>query len=178
MAAGAHANSMHATPDTHHSFRTIHSLRRTSVDPGDQAAGMDSRGSPAYTADMSTQIRPSKHTFVYDCADPAALAGFYAEILGWNVSPDSDEQWVDLVAPEGSAFGLSFQRVDDYVAPTWPEGPVPQQAHLDFDVPSIEEAAQVVEAAGATRHPVQPSETGSFAVFADPAGHLFCLCAE
>ena len=127
---------------------------------------------------MSSSIRVSKHTFVYDCADPAALAGFYADLLGWSVSPDSDDQWVDLDPPEGSAFTLSFQRIDGYVAPTWPDGPVPQQAHLDFNVPSIEEAAKIAEAAGATRHAVQPSETGSFAVFADPAGHLFCLCAE
>ncbi|MBL3686115.1 VOC family protein [Leucobacter zeae] len=127
---------------------------------------------------MSSHIRVSKHTFVYDCADPAALAGFYAGLLGWSIDPESDDRWVDLVPPEGSAFTLSFQRIDGYVAPTWPEGDVPQQAHLDFDVPSLEEAGRLAEASGAKRHPVQPSETGSFVVYADPAGHLFCLCAE
>lgn len=28
---------------------------------------------------------------------------------------------------------ISFQRIPNFVAPTWPEGPVPQQMHLDFD---------------------------------------------
>lgn len=132
----------------------------------------------AYTAGMSLNIRASRHVFVYDCQDPLALAKFYAELLGWSVDPDYDDQWVDLISPEGSAFTLSFQRIEGYVPPTWPDGPVAQQAHLDFDVPSIEEAARIAESAGARRHPVQPSETGSFMVFLDPAGHLFCLCAE
>ena len=73
-------------------------------------------------------------------------------------------------------MSLAFQRVEDYQPPTWPEGPRPQQFHLDLAVPDIDEAEPAVLAAGATVHEHQPSESGSFRVYLDPAGHPFCLC--
>jgi hypothetical protein len=42
-------------------------------------------------------------------------------------------------------------------------------------VPDIDAAEPAVLAAGATLHEHQPSETGSFRVYLDPAGHPFCL---
>ena len=81
-----------------------------------------------------------------------------------------------------AGFALACQQIDDYVRPTWPDGPVPAQSHLDLHVDSIEESTPLVEAAGATRHAHHPGEEGGigdagrFVVFVDPAGHLFCLC--
>ena len=37
---------------------------------------------------------------------------------------------------------IAFQLVKNYVKPTWPEGPIPQQAHLDFDVPNLDIAEE------------------------------------
>jgi len=34
---------------------------------------------------------------------------------------------------------LSFQRVENYVAPTWPDGNTPKQMHLDFEVDDLDE---------------------------------------
>ncbi|MBK0417867.1 VOC family protein [Leucobacter sp. CSA1] len=130
---------------------------------------------------MTTSIRAKKHVFVLDCPDAGALAAFYARLLGWSAQASSDSaDWVDVVPPEGEAGGLALacQQVDDYRAPEWPDGPIPQQAHLDFTVSSIERTAPIAESAGATRHPHQPSEDGTFTVFLDPAGHPFCLCEE
>jgi len=110
-------------------------------------------------------------TFVYDCPDPAGLAGFYAALLGWEIQ-DDDGDWVDLKPADGSSC-LSFQQVADYRAPTWPSQEVPQQLHLDVVVPDLDQGEADVLAIGATKTEHQPGE--SFRVFLDPAGHPFCL---
>jgi catechol 2,3-dioxygenase-like lactoylglutathione lyase family enzyme len=114
-----------------------------------------------------------------------ALGTFYSSLLGWELKtpgpdePDFDNpEWVSVI-PRGvttGGFSLAFQRVDDFTAPTWPNGPVPQQVHLDLWVDSIEDSTPAALALGATRHDVQPSEEGDFVVFLDPVGHPFCLC--
>lgn len=117
---------------------------------------------------------PRLDLVVLDCPDPRALGAFYARILGWEIE-SADDDWVDVRGP-GGGIGLSFQKVDGYQAPTWPEGPRPQHFHLDFDVADIDAAEPAVLEAGATVHEHQPSESGSFRVYLDPAGHPFCLC--
>lgn len=112
-----------------------------------------------------------------DCPDARALGTFYADLLGWEVKDDSDDDWV-TIGPVGSDDGwpaLAFQQIDDFVAPTWPGGDRPQQFHVDLRVPDLAEGEARVLAAGATRHEHQPSESGSFVVYLDPAGHPFCL---
>lgn len=68
---------------------------------------------------------------------------------------------------------ISFQRIPHFVAPTWPEGPVPQQMHLDFDVKDLDKAEAEVLALGATKSPFQSAT--NFRVYFDPIGHPFCL---
>lgn len=115
--------------------------------------------------------------FVLDCPDAAGLARFYAELLGWRREADEDGVWVDVLPPEeGAGYAIACQQIENYRAPTWPEGAVPQQVHLDFSVDSIEEAGAIAEAAGAVKHPDQPDDADGFTVFLDPAGHPFCLC--
>jgi hypothetical protein len=79
---------------------------------------------------------------------------------------------IDLVHKGGVT--LSFQRVEPYVAPTWPEGPRPKQMHLDFFVDDLDEAEAFVLGIGATKCADQPGER--FRVYLDPVGHPFCLC--
>jgi hypothetical protein len=110
-------------------------------------------------------------TIVFDCPDPAALAAFYAALLDWTVQPPEDG-WIDVRSPDGQC--LSFQRVDEYVAPTWPSQDVPQQLHLDVVVDDLAEAEAQVLALGATKAEHQPGTT--FRVLLDPAGHPLCLC--
>jgi predicted enzyme related to lactoylglutathione lyase len=128
---------------------------------------------------MSTSIRATSFAVALDCPDAASLAEFYAELLGWRIEFQVDApEWVDVLPPEGESVGFSIgcQQIEHYRAPDWPEGPIPQQEHLDFYVQNIEEAAMHAIACGAIRHEVQPSESGSFIVFLDPVGHPFCLC--
>lgn len=131
-------------------------------------------------------VRPLLDCFVLDCPDPMELARFYGDVLGWNLEDGSDDTWATLEPPggglkkdfPGGGTSLAFQRIDDFVTPTWPGGAHPQQFHLDFVVPVISEAEPAVLAAGATVHEHQPSEDGGFKVYLDPAGHPFCLCGK
>ena len=113
---------------------------------------------------------------VLDCPDPAALSDFYARLLGWNVE-STDDDWVALRSPQGGV-GVAFQKAADFVAPTWPEGPVPQQFHLDINVPDIAAAEAGVLALGAAKTGRPEPDAKGFRVYLDPAGHPFCLCAE
>lgn len=110
-----------------------------------------------------------------DCPDPRALADFYAEMLGWRVT-EEEENWVEVAGPDGRA--LAFQRVaEGYQPPQWPGQDMPQQLHLDFDVPraKIDEAERTIVALGAKL--VQHDDgKQSWRVYLDPAGHPFCLC--
>ncbi|MBT2385060.1 VOC family protein [Streptomyces sp. ISL-11] len=115
---------------------------------------------------------------VIDCPDPAALAAFYAAVLGWRVdADDSDPDWVWLTGPAGGPR-LAFQRAEDHRPPRWPDPDHPQQFHLDFDVEraDLERAHREVLALGATFLRDSGGGTCGFQVFADPAGHPFCLC--
>ena len=58
--------------------------------------------------------------------------------------------------------------------PVWPGADVPMQMHLDFFVDDLEATGARAVAAGATRHDFQPNSDHCF-VYADPAGHPFCL---
>ncbi|MFC5723068.1 VOC family protein [Streptomyces gamaensis] len=113
---------------------------------------------------------------VVDCPDPVGLGGFYAAILGGELDV-SDPEWVELRTPSGQHF--SFQAVEDYRPPRWPDPGHPQQVHLDFEVDGMEdvERAQAeVLALGATLLHDSGGKRRGFRVFSDPAGHPFCLC--
>jgi catechol 2,3-dioxygenase-like lactoylglutathione lyase family enzyme len=108
---------------------------------------------------------------VLDCPDPRALGAFYAGILGMRVNEDEDD-WV-VIGRDVGWRELAFQRADPYEPPRWPDPGHPQQEHLDIRVDDVDAAEEAVLALGATRLPTE-HESG-FRVFADPAGHPFCL---
>jgi hypothetical protein len=68
---------------------------------------------------------------------------------------------------------MAFQKVANYIPPTWPEGPVPQQLHFDFHVKDLDVGESKILAIGAIKHEVQPGT--NFRVYLDPEGHPFCL---
>lgn len=105
-----------------------------------------------------------------DCPDPHQLAGFYSIVTGWQIGYE-EEDWVQLDSDVGAT--IAFQRVSDHVPPVWPGNEHPQQLHLDFDVPDLDEGETRVLEAGARKADVQPGS--SWRVYLDPAGHPFCL---
>lgn len=109
-----------------------------------------------------------------DCADPRALATFYQSILGGEIYAIPDGRWVEVRTERGT---VACQRIELHRPPTWPNGDVPTQAHIDIEVPDLDEGERAVLRLGARKAEVQPSPE-NFRVFFDPAGHPFCLVID
>jgi catechol 2,3-dioxygenase-like lactoylglutathione lyase family enzyme len=106
------------------------------------------------------------HHVIFDCPDPLALARFYSRLLGTPITYQDDDFVV--VAANDRTSGLAFQRSPDQRPATWPDPAVPQQIHLDVMVEDVPGSYPAVLALGATK-------LDGDGVFADPAGHPFCL---
>jgi hypothetical protein len=136
----------------------------------------------------------------FDCADPAALAAFWAEVLGYTVQPPPEgfDSWPAALA----AFGVPESEWNSRSAILPTDGPRPRvffqqvpegkqvknRVHLDVRVAldlrgdermaALESEADRLEALGATRayrvDPSPPMEFG-FLTMRDPEGNEFCL---
>jgi catechol 2,3-dioxygenase-like lactoylglutathione lyase family enzyme len=117
---------------------------------------------------------------VLDCADVVELARFYKSLLGGVVNqPDPrwslGDDWATLHIEGG--FVLAFQRVRDHRPPKWPDPAHPQQFHLDLGVKDLDQAqADVLERGGTLLDGGDGKR--SWRIFADPAGHPFCLVRD
>ena len=119
---------------------------------------------------------PRLHLVLLDCPEPFELAKFYSALTGIAVETRpgcAPEDLTDIDLVHDSFPALSFQRVENYVAPTWPDGITPKQIHLDFEVDDLDDGERHVLSIGARKAEYQPGET--FRVFLDPVGHPFCL---
>jgi catechol-2,3-dioxygenase len=103
-----------------------------------------------------------------DAPDALALARFYADLLGMEVTYEGPEG--ALIAGDGKT--VLFQQVSGYNPPRWPDPAYPQQAHLDILVDDLDAGEARVLELGASR---LAGGAEQFRVFADPAGHPFCL---
>ncbi|MFI9825297.1 VOC family protein [Streptomyces sp. NPDC052013] len=115
---------------------------------------------------------------VLDCPEPRELARFYAAV-GGGTPVEEDPDWVVLQIPAGPR--LAFQRAKGYAPPDWPSADHDsQQFHLDFDAggtwEDVDAAEEKVLALGARVLDREDYERKDFRVYADPAGHPFCLC--
>jgi predicted enzyme related to lactoylglutathione lyase len=116
-----------------------------------------------------------KHQVVtFDAADLTAESRFWAGVLGGEVDEDGD--WHTVTVDGAPRIGV--QLAPEHTPPVWPDGPVKQQVHLDLWVEDFAEAHEQVVALGATVLKAAAGATSGddFQVYADPAGHPFCLC--
>jgi catechol 2,3-dioxygenase-like lactoylglutathione lyase family enzyme len=136
----------------------------------------------------------------FDCADPGALAEFWAEALGYRLQdpPKGFESWDEaleamgvpperrndasaVLDPDGAGPRLFFQRVPEHKQ-------VKNRVHLDVRaapglegdarMAALEAAAERLIAHGAgrlRRHEPAPPLGGGHIVMADPEGNEFCL---
>ena len=111
---------------------------------------------------------------VLDCPDMTVMADFYSALTGWPVV-HTDVDWISLKG-DGDVK-LAFQLAPDHVAPQWPNPGHPQQLHLDFIVDDADEGQALALGLGARLLDASP-EHKTFRVYADPAGHPFCLCTS
>ncbi len=105
------------------------------------------------------------HHLILDAADPQGSAAFWSALLGQPITYD-DGDFVVVSADEQTS-GIAFQRAPEHVEPTWPDPIIGQQMHVDVAVDDPELARAQVLALGARQLEDD--------VYADPAGHPFCL---
>jgi predicted enzyme related to lactoylglutathione lyase len=111
---------------------------------------------------------------VIDSHEPAALARFWADVLGWRVTEENDIE--SVVEPsEGSneadvAPDLLFLKVPD-------EKTTKNRLHLDLR--PKDQAAEVgrILALGARHADIGQGDDVSWVVLADPEGNEFCVLA-
>jgi predicted enzyme related to lactoylglutathione lyase len=106
-----------------------------------------------------------------DAGDPARLARFWGQVLGWPViDDDRGYSWI-------SASGDYTARPMIVFAPVPEAKSVKNRVHLDVS-PSGSDQADELErllALGATRVDVGQSDDVPWIVLADPEGNEFCL---
>ena len=110
---------------------------------------------------------------VFECGDPGRLAAFWGRALDTGPAY-GDADWLTL---EWEPVGrLSFHRVHDYRPPEWPGAAGGSQVHFDLLVDDLTQAASQVLALGASSlSDVLNPGPRAWQIFADPAGHPFCL---
>jgi len=106
-----------------------------------------------------------------DCADAAALAGFWAEVLGRPVSPGADAERAAIDATDpASGPRLSFQKVPEPKT-------VKNRLHLDLRSDRFEAECERLTGLGATALREFERPTIRWTTFADPEGNEFDLIA-
>jgi predicted enzyme related to lactoylglutathione lyase len=115
----------------------------------------------------------ARQVVVFDAADLAAESNFWAGLLGGTVEAEDD--WHSVCVAGEMRVGI--QLAPNHVPPEWPDGS-PQQIHLDLYVDDVRAAHDEVIALGARL--LKPADdvdsAEGYQVYADPAGHPFCLC--
>ncbi len=119
------------------------------------------------TSTTSITVSPTLASITFDCADPVALATFWAAVLD-RIAPterdDPDTSWAQL---PGSP-SLSFTKV--------PEGKAAKnRVHLDIDVADRGTTAARLIDLGATRVGDYDESGFTWTTLADPEGNEFCL---
>ena len=135
------------------------------------------------------QSFPVVRQVVLDTTDARALAEFYRQLLGWTYrpgdeppapgEPDSNgSDWLVLRDPDRGLV-IAFQGVAALPRATWPEGPIPQQLHLDMTVPDVAELDAQHERALSLGAELLQDRSGDpdepLRVYGDPSGHPFCI---
>jgi catechol 2,3-dioxygenase-like lactoylglutathione lyase family enzyme len=163
-----------ALPSSSSSAFMIVPRYKVTVSVGMVRVGAFILGWPAKISAVDTPVGQLMN-IVVDCPDADISARFWAAVLGWErVQENAD--FVDIADASDGRRRLVFQQIADYRPPGWPDQGPPQQLHLDVRVDDLEIAEQRVRALGAV--PLAERvvlEDESYRVYADPAGHPFCL---
>lgn len=115
-------------------------------------------------------MKPRIQEIVVDCADPRALAPFWAALLETRWAA-LDESWAMV---DADPLLLAFQRVPE------PKSSPKNRVHIDVQVADAASAVARAEALGARRTgqvELSPSGDG-YVVLQDPEGNEFCFVVD
>jgi Glyoxalase-like domain len=119
--------------------------------------------------------RPTE--IVVDSRDPARLAAWWAEVLGYRVTDPDGDGAIEIGPPGASPHGP----VPTLVFVPVPE-PTPGKArlHLDLNATDRPQAAELERLLGLGARRADVGQTGeeSWVVLADPEDNEFCLLAS
>jgi catechol 2,3-dioxygenase-like lactoylglutathione lyase family enzyme len=110
-----------------------------------------------------------------EAPDPAVLARFYVDLLGWGLV--HEEPGTTVLAPAEGVY-VVFQQAIDYQPPVWPPADGQQRTIMHFDVQVGDLESSVAEAISLGASPADHQPQDSVRVLFDPAGHPFCLCLD
>jgi predicted enzyme related to lactoylglutathione lyase len=111
---------------------------------------------------------------VVDARDPATLARWWAEVLGWVVTDEEEGySWI-------SATGGFAERPYIVFIPVGEDKTVKNRVHIDvspFETDKAQELERLFDM-GATKVDVGQAEDVPWVVLADPEGNEFCLLSR
>lgn len=106
---------------------------------------------------------------VFDCFSPRTLAAFYREFLGMTRRVIDTPHLVEIAWEDSDGPAFAFQHLQ-HLPPRWPDPAYPQQVHIDYDFEDPDLGDLVLQLGG-----IRLPHMGGGFVYADPAGHPFCL---
>lgn len=119
-------------------------------------------------------MKISRAVVVFDAANLEVESAFWAAILNGKVL--KDEKWHSVIDEYGQ-WRIGVQLNPSHKKPEWPSGVQQQQIHLDLHVENPHESHEEIMNLGATllQSAKDLSAKEGFQVYADPAGHPFCI---
>jgi predicted enzyme related to lactoylglutathione lyase len=167
-----------ATTSPEHQAAEVERLRGLGATPADIGQGdvpwvvlADPEGNEFCVLDPRPVYRDTGPVaaVVVDCADPAALAGFWELAAGWAVA-DTADGWVSLRSPRGVGPYLELLRVPDAKL-------VKNRIHLDVaPFGGDDHSAEVRRLREAGARPADVGQRDArWTVLADPQGGEFCV---
>jgi predicted enzyme related to lactoylglutathione lyase len=107
---------------------------------------------------------------VIDCSDLQRAARFWADVLGYTATGDSDGVYQGLVPADGFGIEVLLQRTADARQSK-------NRVHLDLRTRDLEAEISRVTALGATVLTSRPvvEDSWTWHVLADPDGNEFCV---
>jgi predicted enzyme related to lactoylglutathione lyase len=115
-------------------------------------------------------LNPVRHITI-DAVDTARLAAFWAQVTGYAIDPDEDDDEALLLPPHENAPGILFVAVGDKKAGK-------NRVHLDIQPPTgtRDEFVDRMLALGATIYEDHRSPDGlGWVTMCDPEGNEFCV---
>jgi len=108
-----------------------------------------------------------------DCADPASLARFWAEALGWRITYEEPEEYV--IEPSEGSPEARLGSFPDILFLKVPEAKsVKNRLHIDLRPDDRDAEVARLEALGAKQIDIGQGDV-TWVVMADPEGNEFCV---